>query len=201
MTHARLSVSITVLSKDCGAGHRGYDLANSPVDGEILERIDRWWRLGRLIKQWSADAAQSPGLERFAQAHRRQEGGEPPRPVGRGQQVMVRTPAGCSASSSPLRVSTAIAGHQPSPNSASRCASGLAPRVGCTALRMADAACPKHRPNRTGNASLSGKRQTCSRAVRRSVKKWASSVRSVSAVMASPQTLVQSPPVLRILIC
>jgi hypothetical protein len=40
----------------------GYDPANPPNDGQIRERIDRWWQLGKHVENWSNNPNQGPRL-------------------------------------------------------------------------------------------------------------------------------------------
>lgn len=38
----------------------GYNPAYPPSDNQILERMDKWWQLGKHIAQWSSDPKKSP---------------------------------------------------------------------------------------------------------------------------------------------
>jgi hypothetical protein len=39
---------------------QGYNPANPPEDRQILERMNRWWQLGRYLKGWRKNPSQSP---------------------------------------------------------------------------------------------------------------------------------------------
>lgn len=55
-------VFVTVNSDDAQDGRKGYDLTKPPKDSEILERMDRWWTIGRFIPRWSRGPAHSPAV-------------------------------------------------------------------------------------------------------------------------------------------
>ena len=48
--------------RDFGDGRKPYDPTKPPNDRQMLERMDRWWQIGRHLASWTRSSSQSPAL-------------------------------------------------------------------------------------------------------------------------------------------
>jgi hypothetical protein len=53
---------VYVGDKEFEDGRKPYNPANPPKEDEILERMDRWWQIGRHIEHWRKNASESPAV-------------------------------------------------------------------------------------------------------------------------------------------
>ena len=55
-------ILVKISDKNFGDGRVGYNPAAPPSDAEIVERMERWWQLGRFLPEWLAEKEKSPRL-------------------------------------------------------------------------------------------------------------------------------------------
>jgi hypothetical protein len=53
---------VPITGEDFGDGRKGYDVAHPPTDRQILDRMDRWWQVGRFVERWKSSAARCPAV-------------------------------------------------------------------------------------------------------------------------------------------
>ncbi len=49
-------------NQDFSDGRKGYSLAKPPDEKSILSRLEKYWFIGRRLKQWAEDPSTSPGV-------------------------------------------------------------------------------------------------------------------------------------------
>ena len=55
-------IFVRISNQDFDDGRLGYDVANPSTNKEILERINKWWQIGKHIKTWQNSLENSPTL-------------------------------------------------------------------------------------------------------------------------------------------